>query len=746
MPVHLRILSRIAPILLLALLVTVASPSTAAEASVANLLRERADELVAARSPADSPVLSAALPSRLPKLTTRPGAIAWTGSGGDPSTRPPSNFAGLIRRNFDPRDRATFLEPTRLFLESRYGSPPNQPESQSEELADEETPPAPGPSGTTAYPRPGGDLTGDGLEDILVLEFAASDNSGTMVGVRGTDGKELWRVEGPSFDWATTNIVGDLTGDDRDEILTVGNRFLEINENEECNESSCIYDYSDRLMVTVEVRSGATGEPLWQKAYDSTFRFHSEDSFTSDGASGSYDQEVRLRTSNLFVVPLVSGDQNGDGALDVVIDALDYDFDVEYHAEVTGVPSEELWLVGNESLDISDRFATRASIVSGDTGDRLALLAAPRAPALTFLEPGKDVTGDTAPELLWMTWSIPDWAVSCEWIGVISQCDESTTEPEFNLETLDGSTLESVWSKTLEKVFDAYVLQFDFDPSGDGIDDIVIFSIPTHFETFPILAVDGGNGSTIWTRETQEDQFPFIAGEFGGGPGTDLLAVTLRSVPSAEPLQDPFGEGEQLRFVLVRIDGGNGQTLFETTRPVHLPTGSYDFILPFLYAGTMPDADGDGQDDAYTGSLVLGLMEDPETGEWKIAGADSDYSFESGADGSVLAAKQGPGLFEPYPEPDLDGDGAADMSEWHRPLQEGEDYRVLLQTLGPATVLWERSMPEAQAWETTVWPSEDQDGVPGGEVVYGLNTEEEGHWNSVVASLTGSSGSVRWRK
>ncbi|MGH8948029.1 MAG: FG-GAP repeat domain-containing protein, partial [Acidimicrobiia bacterium] len=177
--------------------------------------------------------------------------------------RPPSNFAGFIRQSFDPRDRETYLEPTRLFLESRYGSPSNHPESQAEELADEETPPEPDPLGTTAYPMPAGDLTGDGLEDVLVEEFAASDNSKTMVGVRGTDGQELWRVEGPSFDWATTNIVGDLTGDDRDEILTVGNKFLEINQTEECGESVCVYDYSDRLMVTVEVRSGATGELLW---------------------------------------------------------------------------------------------------------------------------------------------------------------------------------------------------------------------------------------------------------------------------------------------------------------------------------------------------------------------------------------------------------------------------------------------------------------------------------------------------
>jgi hypothetical protein len=302
-----------------------------------------------------------------------------------------------------------------------------------------------------------------------------------------------------------------------------------------------------------------------------------------------------------------------------------------------------------------------------------------------------------------------------------------------------------VWSKTLDGVFDAYVLQFDFDPSHDGIDDIVIFSVPTHLETFPILAIDGGNGNTIWTRETQEDQFPFVAGEYGGGPGADLLAVTLRSMPSSDPVEGLLGEGGETQFVLVRIDGSNGQTLFERARPIYWPTRSYDFVFPFLYAGRMPDADRDGQDDAYIGSLILGFVEDPETGELQLAGADSDYSFESGANGSVLAAKQGPGWFEAYPEPDLDGDGAAEMSEWHVPIQEGEDYRVLLQTLAPATLLWERSIPDAQVWETTVWPSEDQDGVPGGEVVYGLNTEEGGRWSSLVASLTGATGQERWK-
>lgn len=195
----------------------------------------------------------------------------------------------------------------------------------------------------------------------------------------------------------------------------------------------------------------------------------------------------------------------------------------------------------------------------------------------------------------------------------------------------------------------------------------------------------------------------------------------------------------------MRIDGSTGQTLFETSRPLNEPTGSYDYLFYAVYAGGLRDASGDGQGDAYMGAWSLALVENPGTGELDILGAWSDYSFESGADGSVLASAEGPGWFEVWPEPDLDGDGAADMSEWHYPIDHGQGLQVILQSLAPATVLWDREIPAAEAWETTFLPSGDQDGAPGAEVIYGRNIEDDGHWSSMVASLSGATGIERWR-
>jgi hypothetical protein len=197
-------------------------------------------------------------------------------------------------------------------------------------------------------------------------------------------------------------------------------------------------------------------------------------------------------------------------------------------------------------------------------------------------------------------------------------------------------------------------------------------------------------------------------------------------------------------MIFVRLDGDSGQPLFETEYPFPESTGLYDFTI--IYGGSMADASGDGQGDAYLGSFTLHFTEGPEPGQLQLTGADSEYRFESAADGSVLHSAEGAGWFDVWPEPDLDGDGAADMSEWHYPLDDDGEFRAILQTLAPATVLWEQAIPLADAWETTFIPSGDQDGVPGAEVLYGLNSQRDGSWTSLVSSLTGATGAERWRQ
>lgn len=736
MPALHRALRLMAPLLLLPFLLS-AVPSNAAPqaSSMLDRLRARVDWMAATRSPAPDPALEAP-PPELAHRSHGVGALAPGSSASLRMERGATNLPGLIRM-VDPRDRTTALDLVRGFLEDRYDDTSSSGIQEEEPL---ETEPGSEPlsSGTFAYPYSGGDLTGDGLEDVLVAEFDASDHGLAMQALRGSDAREIWRVELGADDGFGFS-AGDIDGDGSDDLFFQSLEFLDSSESEECTDSGCVFDYSDRVRIVTGVRSGATGEKLWTKPLEGTLVFHWEDSYTSDATSASYESELRLEATNLFVLPILSGDHDGDGRPDVVLDAVDIEWESSYSADMTGVAAQDIWLVGNEEFRSSDRFATRASLLSGMDGRRLALLVAPKAPSLSFLEPAEDVSGDASPELLWHTWGIPEFSVSCERL-VFDQCEVFEGNPHYSLETLDGFTLDRLWETRLDDVWDAYPLLFEFDSSGDGVNDIVIWSVGTSFEDFSIDVVDGRDGSTIWTRRGAEDQFPVASGDYGGHPGKDLIAVALRSSPGAIPFET---EGS---IVLVRIDGTGGETLFETEHPMPALEGSYNFFYVGLYAGGMADASGDGQDDAFSGSWWVGLTPNDETGEYEIAEARSAYRFESGADGSVLHSADGPTWFDGLPEPDLDGDGLADMSEYHYPLDEDADLRVVMYALSPPSALWERAIPQEEFWETTLWPSGDQDGVPGAEVLYGLNTEQDGHWSSVVASLKGANGAERWRQ
>lgn len=744
-----RILKTISPLLLLPLLIGAApSPSSSSIETVRDLFQARIRALAASHQPAGSPLLAPDPPG----ITGVQSSLGEAASSSRPSAHPDAgSFARLVRQSFDPRDPETFMEPTRRFLEARGDLPrSHQTESESADDAGEEDSPDPVQTGVTIYPKPGGDLTGDGLEDILIDEFDPSDGFNAVSAMRGTDGEELWRVDVPSHDWGFTELVGDMSGDGKDDVLTMTVKIIEQNETSDCSETTCIYDYSDKASLYVELLSGASGKALIDKEYESSIDFHSVDSFTSDGVSGTYAYEEHLRSNNRYVIPLASGDHDGDGSRDLIINAIDIDWDTTYSASTTGIPSEELWVAGSEELQIADRIATQASILSGKDGGRVSLVTTPRAPSVSVLEPHQNVSGDPASELRFSTWGVPDYSVSCEWVGVVVQCNESTADPWFSLEILDGSTLEDVWAKSLSSVLDASVAAVDYDSTDDGVDDIVIWSVSWNASgeelRFVLEALDGRSGAPIWTREGTEDQYPVAAGEYGGSPGEDLVAIAIRYDESPDPLgEDPFAPGES-QWVLVRIDGSNGQNLMETSRPIYWTSDSFDVVIPVPYADGMSDADGDGQEDVYTGAYLLGFNEGAEPGTYEFAGAESDYSFESGANGSVLAAAQGSGLFVAYPEPDLDGDGGADMSEWRYPIADDEGLRVAFQSMGPATPLWQREIPAAAVFETTIYPSEDQDGVPGGEVLYGFNLEDGDGYLSTIASLTGATGHERWRK
>ena len=686
-------------------------------------------------------------------------ALIATGSGENLQVEAPgTRLEDALRATIDPTDVRTQMDAVRLLIQGDTGlqlpdlrpAHTRAPSSafnvfprQSGTLEDPvpEPEPEPEPTGTMSFPSPAGDLSGDGLDDVLAFDIKLPQEVVEIRAFRGTDGVRLWQRRLDDAADVSVLPVSDLTADGIDDLILLGLDVEQESETYDCPyegpQDHCRIDYEAEYTWLTGVLDGTNGRLEWSRTYPAAVDYRLRYEETGNAATGEVRYEESLTSSNLSIWPMVAGDHDGDGANDIVLEAIDLDYEIEIESRETVVVYED-----EGSFEMNS--ATRALLVRGLDGADLLSRSSERGPTIAILEPVGDVVGGPRPDLLWHDTTYTNDTFSCIGVAVVDHCSDELDETmRFAVEAIDGDTLEPVWGSETSGVDDTFAFPLGEDVSGDGKEDIAQLTVSWEGPTFTTRLLSGRDGSQLWIRAGSRDlEFPILVEDLGAGPGTDVLLSSF--LESTEPIS---GDTE-FRLRLRRVEGATGNVLFETTRPLGAYPGDANGVGFYLYLGAMPDADGDGTGDVYGGGVVE-TFEIEDDGDFVMTDADATAFVESGRVDAILLQRDAeiPMTFEGLP--DLDGDARADVFEWHWPADPFADdplFELFARRATPGDPLWSRSFVGDQFWLGTLWTAGDHDGHAGEELLYGDNSRQSGAWRSVVGSLRGADGTARWLK
>lgn len=691
------------------------------------------------------------------------GALVATGSGENLQVEAPgARLEDALRAAIDPTDVRTQMDAVRLLIEGDTGLrlPDLRPAhtrdadagafhvfpSPSETLEEPEPAPEPPPepAGTMSFPSPAGDLSGDGLDDVLSYDIKLPQEVVEIRALRGTDGDQLWKRRLDDAADATALPASDLTGDGIDDLILLGLDVDQESSSIDCSgEDRCRVDYEATYTWTTGVLNGANGRLLWSQVYPASQDYHFLLESQEDVATETFRVEESLISSNVSVWPLLSGDHEGDGLDDLVLETIDLDFDFDYETRSTAA------VVYEDLGGFQVNSATRALVVRGKDGSNLFSRSSSRGPTVAFLEPVGDLVGGPAPDLLWHDTTYTNDTYSCIGVAGVDHCsDARDSTVRFAVEAIDGTTLEDVWRHELGGLEDAFAFSLEADISGDGVDDIAQLTFDMEGPSFATRVLSGADGRSLWERRQQPDafwwEFPLATGDLAPGPGTDVVLGSFIEET------DPVSGRTDFGIRITRVDGVSGQTLFESERSVWVepqdPPDETVALFLYRYIGWPHDADGDGVDDVFAGGIGEVLVDDGS--EYLVpAETDSRAFVESSRGNSILLQQDTEDAMVFEGVADLDGDARADVFEWHYPADPfGQDPRfdLIVRRAAPGGSLWSRSLVGDEFWLGTLWTGGDHDGQPGEELLYGDNSKQSGAWKSLVGSLRGADGTARW--
>lgn len=568
----------------------------------------------------------------------------------------------------------------------------------------------------------GGDLDGDGRDDVLSLRGDAEDL--TLQARRGTDGRLLWSSGLADGDGALAYPLGvDLTGDGAHDLLShvvTGVETVAVDEGPDRS----TYRYTARLVHTITAHSGRDGRPVWSHQVQATV---DESATSSSGPGGvTYDEEYALTSTALAVLPLLTDDLTADGLPDVVLNEIDLDVEVT----ASGVDAE---VAGAGTYESSVRSATRAVGLSGADGTASLRLASPRQAAVAVAVPVGDVVASPAGDVAWTSEVVRDVSVVCAGAAVAGSCVGGSSDPgQVGLEVVDGATGQPAWATTAEGTF-PFAVPLGADTDGDGAGELALLVATADGGRLAVLS--GRSGRLLWETE---GAFPFPVGV---AAQTDGRLVALVADLGAEFSFEPDGRtATTARAVVSRHDAADGEVLstrtHESTASTQSgPGGSQGFAALALQRAS--DGDGDGRPELVvgTGVEVAGLDAggQPSSSDARSAGGVEDL-----ATGAEVLAETSDDVRLLLPLGDLDGDGLSDLQR----VVFGDD------PFGAVQLTAFRTVDRAELWQVTgrVFDAPqvagDHDGRPGLELV--LVDGADGAAPH-VASLRGADLQERWR-
>jgi hypothetical protein len=397
----------------------------------------------------------------------------------------------------------------------------------------------------------GGDVSGDGLEDVLHVhvQFSHDGSPGQSVieARRGSDGASLWHVEfGDNVYWGGY-LPGDTTGDGKPDLAFVTLENVQIVVITPLPGLACFDCLKYVLTGTTRLRvlDGSTGAWRWEDDHPVTYTFIEQPVLP-----------VLLRawvSSNLLSAFSAAGDEDGDGGRELLWEP--------WQGTYTDLKSTQT------------TFATAYQGASGTPLWSLRLTGGGTSPwnhdlaSLAGAWPGPDGNADGVPDVY------------------TSEIQETPTLTTLTRKGIDGRTGEPFWSRDRQWPTDDRVLDGAYLPLRGG--GLVYRLTGTDFRS-DVEAIDPMSGSERWRQL-----------------GAPALSVLPAGDINRDGREDVFYFGynpTDVSVSLTGVDGKSGAALSQQRIPLQGWQWFY-LMSPFL------DQSGDGVVD-----LVHGQGRETSTG------------------------------------------------------------------------------------------------------------------------------------
>ncbi len=564
------------------------------------------------------------------------------------------------------------------------------------------------------YPFPAGDLDGDGGVDVVVNAGAFPDGPEVLEARRGADGEALWQVVSDEpigrFGWP---LGVDLTGDGNADVLDLVTVVHDRTVTDTCYSGevfNCTITDESTFTTTLTLRSGLDGTVAWTVSRDGWDRYE----LGHTGTPAGFEAWQTLDAVNDQLTPHLSGDHDGDGVPDLVIDVRGLAWDDR-------VAGYYLTVAADYAGHSRTRHDTDVVVVSGATGAETVARSLTDSLTAADVQPA-DRTGDA---LLWTTETRPDVEYRCAFTPLEGGCEFSDAPETVEVAVLDGPTATTRWALPVGPGEGARPLHADL--TGDGFAEVVLEGRlqVAGGVVDGVIVLDGATGAPRWGRDGSWT--PQVVAPLDGGPGADVLRIVATS-------QD----GRAGR-IIERIDGATGDALL-TTSHIPDPEGADDVV-----AALTPDVTGDGVEDvAWRVHRLDRSRPCPEEGggsscDYFTVAVTTEVWVEDTRTGEVALPVH---LVDGYGTiagvGDLDGDGILDVLR----LEAGDG--PVAHTVvdgGTGEVRWTVTHTET----ATLAGIGDMDGDETADLLLDAVEEADGVRTSHLGSLSGPDGAERWR-
>ena len=512
----------------------------------------------------------------------------------------------------------------------------------------------------------GGDVDGDGGEDVLQIEVAfggdGAPSESVFVARNGTDGRELWRAElGAGVYWAGY-LVGDTTGDARPDLAfttleDVVNRAFWPPPGIACFDC---YKWVETATTRLLSLDGASGEFRWQQQRDVVWAYQ--------------EQPISL------VWLRNQAQTNGMGALTVLPD-----MDGDDGREILWTPWTSTFaeVYAQGAIPAQSTQVAEAIALAGGSGDQMWELDL-RGQGGTY--------GNRDTPVLAGAWAGPDGSGDGIADVYTSEIVETPAKTVLTRRGIDGATGEELWLQRRDWDSDGRVLRGEYLSLGD---DGLIFTLTAPGLGSDVEAIDPATGAVRWEHLGRDALAALPGGDVGGDQGEDLFYFGY----------DP--DAETVTFE--GVSGADGATI---SRRVLDVSGMSWLFVP----GPLLDHSGDGAVDP----IVFG-------GRATTGGIEDRVTITDLTDGTELWGAAGGAAVPTFwlPASDLDGAGQADVlvARLHDGFEDPEPRIELAALRGPDGVeLWERDRyrtgpPEETIWSVGLGFMRDANGAPGDDLL-----------------------------